>query len=69
MRRPSHSITKVLEVRRRVLGEEHPDTLISMNNLAVLYRDQGKYAQAEPLCYQGPGGAAARAWARSIPTR
>ena len=38
-----------LEVSRRVLGEEHPDTLASMNNLAVLYLDQGKYAEAEPL--------------------
>jgi eukaryotic-like serine/threonine-protein kinase len=32
-----------------VLGEENPDTLNSMHNLAVLYRDEGKYAQAEPL--------------------
>ena len=40
---------KVLEVRRRVLGEENPDTLISMNNLAGAYRYEGKYAQAEPL--------------------
>ena len=29
---------KALEVRRRVLGEEHPDTLTSMNNLALLYQ-------------------------------
>jgi eukaryotic-like serine/threonine-protein kinase len=36
-------------VRRRVLGPEHPDTLISMNNLALLYREQGRYGQAEPL--------------------
>ena len=26
---------RVLEVRTRVLGEEHPDTLASMSNLAV----------------------------------
>ena len=26
-----------LEIRKRVLGEEHPDTLRSMNNLAVTY--------------------------------
>ena len=27
---------KVLEIRRRILGEEHPDTLTSMNNLAEI---------------------------------
>ena len=27
---------KVLEISRRILGEEHPDTLTSMNNLAAL---------------------------------
>jgi hypothetical protein len=32
-----------------VLGEEHPETLSSMNNLAGLYQDQGKYDLAEPL--------------------
>jgi tetratricopeptide (TPR) repeat protein len=32
-----------------VLGPEHPDTLGSLNNLAILYRQQGKYEQAEPL--------------------
>ena len=26
-----------------------PDTLTSMNNLAGLYHNQGKYAEAEPL--------------------
>ena len=25
----------------------------SLNNLAILYRDQGKYARAEPLCLRG----------------
>ena len=32
-----------------MLGEDHPDTLITMNNLAFLYMKQGRYAQAEPL--------------------
>jgi tetratricopeptide (TPR) repeat protein len=31
------------------LGEDHPDTLMSMNNLADQYLYEGKYAQAEPL--------------------
>ena len=32
-----------------IVGPEHPDVAASLNNLAVLYDDQGKYAQAEPL--------------------
>ena len=34
---------------RRELGEEHPDTLGSTDNLANLYADQGRYDRAEPL--------------------
>jgi hypothetical protein len=29
-------LTKVLEVRRRVLSQEHLNTLLSINNLAVV---------------------------------
>ena len=53
--------TKVLEVQRRVLGEEHPDTLDTMDNLGALYWNQGKYAQAEPLFTKVLERAAARA--------
>lgn len=42
-------LERALEIRRRILGEEHPDTLVSMNNLAGLFRDQREYARAEPL--------------------
>jgi hypothetical protein len=40
-----------LERRRATLGSSHPDTLNSINNLAVLYDDiqQGRYDEAEPL--------------------
>ena len=31
------------------LGEDHPDTLASLNNLAGLLQDQGHLAEAEPL--------------------
>ena len=31
---------KTLELRSKVLGAEHPDTLISMNNLAILLADR-----------------------------
>ncbi len=33
---------KTLEIRRRVLGEEHPDTVKSINNLVMLYEAWGK---------------------------
>jgi CHAT domain-containing protein len=33
----------------KVLGPEHPDVATSLNNLAALYEDQGKYSEAEPL--------------------
>jgi hypothetical protein len=32
-----------------VLGKEHPRTLTSMNNLALVLGDQGKYEQAEEI--------------------
>ena len=32
-----------------VLGEKHPDTLISVNNLALLLKNKGDYDGAEPL--------------------
>ena len=40
---------EALQVREKVLGKEHPDTLTSMNNLAALYESQGRYGEAEPL--------------------
>jgi tetratricopeptide (TPR) repeat protein len=42
-------LERVLDLRRRVLGEEQRDTLGTMNDLAGLYTLQGKYEQAEPL--------------------
>jgi len=40
---------KTLEIRDRVLGEEHPETLSTMGNLALLYWQQGRLDQAEQL--------------------
>ena len=31
------------------LGPVHPDVATSLNNLALLYKTQGKYVQAEPM--------------------
>jgi hypothetical protein len=38
-----------LEASERTLGEEHPATLTSINNLAGLYGSQGRYSESEPL--------------------
>ena len=38
-----------LAIRQKALGENHPDVALSLNNLAELYRNQGRYDQAEPL--------------------
>jgi hypothetical protein len=35
--------------REKVLGVEHPSTLSSVNNLAEVFRDQGKYEEAEEM--------------------
>ncbi len=37
-----------LATRRRVLREEHPDTLTSINNMGALLWSQGKLAESEP---------------------
>src|ERR1700722_9504018 len=39
----------VMETSKRIFGEEHPDTLMSMNNLAWTYRKQGRWKEAEVL--------------------
>eukprot|EP00955_Chlamydomonas_euryale_P078335 363132-Chlamydomonas_euryale.AAC.15 len=41
---------QVLASRTKILGEEHPNTLTSMNNLAMLLKSNGKLKDAEPLC-------------------
>jgi CHAT domain-containing protein/tetratricopeptide (TPR) repeat protein len=40
---------RVLQLREKALGPEHPDVGQSLNNLAGLYFVQGRYGQAEPL--------------------
>ena len=47
---------RVLEVRTRVLGEEHPDTLTSMGNLAITLRDQVEREQSLRLFRTCLGG-------------
>ncbi len=40
---------RALAIREQQLGQDHPHTASSLNNLAMLYYTQGKYAEAEPL--------------------
>lgn len=42
--------------RVRVLGEDHPDTLRSRDNLAVVYREAGRVEEAIPLYEQALSG-------------
>jgi len=38
-----------LTIREKILEAGDPDLAVSLNNLALLYKTQGKYAEAEPL--------------------
>src|SRR4029077_19901244 len=40
---------RALAIREKALPLDHPDVAVSLNNLAELYRAQGRYADAEPL--------------------
>jgi tetratricopeptide (TPR) repeat protein len=36
-------------MRKRLFTGDHPDVATGLNNLASLYKSQGKYSEAEPL--------------------
>ena len=40
---------QTLQLREKVLGKEHPNTLDNMNNLASVLYMQGKYDEAEKM--------------------
>ena len=40
---------QVLDVGKRILGVEHPDTIRATANIAATYRNLGKYTEAEKL--------------------
>ncbi|MBD2288192.1 tetratricopeptide repeat protein [Microcystis wesenbergii FACHB-1317] len=47
-----HFISKyrvTLDLRKRLLGDNHPSVATSLNNLAHLYYSQVRYSEAEPL--------------------
>lgn len=39
-----------LQMQRELIGIEHPDTLTSMNKLALILQDQGNASEAAELC-------------------
>jgi eukaryotic-like serine/threonine-protein kinase len=41
--------TDAVQIRRRVLGPENPETLRSMNRMSAVLREQGHYPEAEKL--------------------
>ena len=43
---------QALELRKNLLGEDHPDIAESLNNLAYLYHTQGRYLEGETLYLQ-----------------
>ena len=40
---------QALDSKEKVLGEEHPDTLTSVSDLALVLQHQGKYEEAEQM--------------------
>jgi Flp pilus assembly protein TadD len=42
-------LVEALEKRRRVLGQDHPDTLVSINDLGLLRENQGRLDECERL--------------------
>ncbi|MCA2553140.1 MAG: tetratricopeptide repeat protein, partial [Microcystis sp. M04BS1] len=40
---------EALDLKKQLLGDNHPSVATSLNGLAGLYRSQGKYKEAEPL--------------------
>ena len=47
---PLHSLHRqTLEMKEKVFGEEHPSTLASMTNFAIVLQQQGKYEEAEQM--------------------
>ena len=63
--RPSYDVAEklnreCLQDRGAKLGDQHPDTLASVNNLADLLKDQGRYEEAEQLHRQALEGCRAK---------
>jgi tetratricopeptide (TPR) repeat protein len=42
-------LRRALEIRHKLLGDDHPDTLTTMYDLGIVLHDLGRLAEAEPL--------------------
>ncbi|KIN03536.1 hypothetical protein OIDMADRAFT_51496 [Oidiodendron maius Zn] len=59
---------QVIEMRKRALGAEHPDTITIMANLASTYINQGRWKEAEKLSMQNVCIYELRFWHQLTPT-
>ncbi len=50
--RSRNPLPTILGYQQATVRETHPDVAASLNNLAGLYQDQGRYNEAEPLYQQ-----------------
>ena len=54
MRKAIGPAEKALEIDRRLLGDEHPQTIGDLFEVGYLYKEMGEYAKAEPIYHQLP---------------
>ena len=47
-----HLQIQVMDMTKKLLGAEHPDTLSSMENLACTYKGQGRICESESLEFE-----------------
>ncbi len=59
---------RLLAIREKALGPEHPDVGTSLNNLAELYRAQGPLRRGRGACTSAASPSARRRWGPSTPT-
>ena len=58
---------RAVALRRRILGEDHAETVQAFHNLAMAYQDAGRFDAAIDLLERNPGTAKSRSSRRSGP--
>ena len=43
------ALQALLAINEKALGPDHPSVELALNDLAELYKEQGRYAEADPL--------------------
>ena len=61
------ALPQALEIRKKVLGENHPDYAKSLNNLALLYRGPRRLSAGRTALPPGLGDLRRKSWARTTP--